>query len=107
MSSSRCSLPGTGSTISWRCRIRLNSPGVAQALKDRHDRLAPASVIEGELVVTCPQQTAAEAPGETTTDSTVEAAAEAIGVESPKVAAEITSFAWSRLRPLAARTTEF
>ena len=43
-------------------------------------------------MVTCPKQTPAAAPGETTTDSTVEAAAEAIGVESPKVAAEITSF---------------
>src|SRR5712671_1169914 len=72
--------------------IKTELSSVAQALKDRHDRLAPASVIEGELVVTCPQQTPAEAPGETTTDSTVEAAAEAIGVESPKVAAEITSF---------------
>jgi hypothetical protein len=62
-----------------------------QALSDRPDRLASASVTEGELMVTCPQQRSAEAPGETPTDSTVEAAAEAIRVQSPEVVAEITS----------------
>jgi outer membrane biosynthesis protein TonB len=61
---------------------------VARALKDRHDRLAAASVIEGEPVVTGPQQTstAPEAVGETPPRDCIEAAASATPPEAAREA---------------------